>query len=134
MSIFDTFASVLGGTNVSPSKFATAALDVITNPQHGGVDGILDKFRELGLDDAVRSWVGTGKNMAISKDDLVRALGQGKIAELAKATGVSHDLASTELANLLPQLVDKLSPTGTLPQGEQLGQLIGALKGKLGMI
>jgi uncharacterized protein YidB (DUF937 family) len=134
MSIFDTFASVLGGTNVSPSKFATAALDVISNPQHGGVDGILDKFRELGLDDAVRSWVGTGKNMAISKEDLVRALGQGKIAELAKATGVSHDLASTELANLLPQLVDKLSPTGTLPQGEQLGQLIGALKGKLGMI
>ena len=52
MSIFDTFASVLGSSNTSASRFATQALDMLKN-HPGGLQGVLDQFRTHGFDDAV---------------------------------------------------------------------------------
>jgi uncharacterized protein YidB (DUF937 family) len=134
MRIFDTFSSVLGSTGVSPSRFANLALGLIHSDRHGGLEGMLDRFRELGLDDAVRSWVGTGKNMAVSREDVIRVLGMPRIAELAQAAGVPPELAATELSSLLPQLVDRLTPNGTLQQGAAFDTVLSALKTKIGMI
>ena len=67
MSIFDTFASVLRSSNTSASRFATQALDLLKN-QPGGLPGRARKFRDCGYDDAVRSWVGTGANLGITKE------------------------------------------------------------------
>jgi len=133
MSIFDTFASVLGSSNTSASRFATQALDMLKN-HPGGLQGVLDKFRDGGFDDAVRSWVGTGANLGITKEDLERVLGRANINNLAVQTGVPPDLTATELANLLPQLVDKLTPGGKMHEGEDLNKLFDALKNKLGML
>jgi uncharacterized protein YidB (DUF937 family) len=133
MSIFDTYASVLGSSNTSASRFATQALDLLRN-YPGGLQGLLDKFRDHGFDDAARSWVGTGANLGITKEDLERVLGRANINNLAVQTGVPPDLTATELANLLPQLVDKLTPGGKLHEGEDMNKLFEALKGKLGMI
>ncbi len=134
MSLFDTFASVLGSTGVSPSRFANLALGLIHSDRHGGLEGLLDRFRDLGLDDTVRSWVGTGKNLTVSRDDVIRAIGMPHIAELAQAAGIPPELAATELSSLLPQLVDRMTPTGKVPQGEHLEQALSALKTRIGMI
>jgi uncharacterized protein YidB (DUF937 family) len=134
VSIFDTFSSVLGSTGVSPSRFANLALGLIHSDHHGGLDGLLDRFKDLGLDDAVRSWVGTGKNLPVAREDVIRALGTARIAELAQAAGIPPQIAATELTNLLPQLIDRLTPGGKVPDKAGFNEALEALKNKIGMI
>jgi uncharacterized protein YidB (DUF937 family) len=132
MSIFDTFASALGGSGTTAGKFAHAAIDAIN--QHGGLAGLLERFKANGLADQVASWVGTGHNLPISAADIQRVLGSEKVAELARSAGVDPHVASQELAQILPQIVDKLTPTGEMPHSDVLGQALAVLKGKIGLV
>jgi uncharacterized protein YidB (DUF937 family) len=134
VSLFETYTSALGGTGTSASRFAQLALEMVRSKAHGGIAGMLDKFRDSGLDDAVRSWLSTGRNLAITKEDIERVFSKEQLGAFAAQAGVSPDIASTELASLIPQIIDKLSPGGHLPEGEQLNQLVGALKEKIGML
>ncbi|HUL95913.1 MAG TPA: YidB family protein [Usitatibacter sp.] len=131
MSLFDTFRSALGGTgNDSLGGLASHALGLLQ--QHpGGLNGLLDQFNQAGLGDAVKSWIGTGANHPISADDIQRVLGSDVVKNLAARAGLSHSDAASQLAAVLPQLVDKLSPGGQLPQGELLQQAVAMIRGKL---
>ncbi len=53
-----------------------------------------------------------------------------QIEEAAQAAGVSREEASSGLARILPQLIDKLTPDGKLPEGDAIGQALAALKSK----
>jgi uncharacterized protein YidB (DUF937 family) len=77
--------------------------------------GILSKFEHGGMADHVGSWVGTGANMPISGAQLQEILGSGSIGEIAQRLGMSHGDASSGLAQVLPNLIDKLTPTGQIP-------------------
>ena len=90
-----------------------AALQVLQ--QNGGLPGILSKFEHGGMADHVGSWVGTGANMPITGAQLQEILGSGSIGEIAQRLGMSHGDASSGLAQVLPNLVDKLTPTGQIP-------------------
>jgi len=85
-----------------------------------GLDGLLKQFQDKGLGEAAASWVGTGKNLSISKE---------QIAGIAKSLGVSPDQAASTLASLLPQAVDQLTPNGKLPANDLLQQGLSMLKG-----
>lgn len=104
--------------------------------QHGGLSGLVEKFQQAGLGDVVGSWIGTGQNQAISGDQLTSALGSGPLAGLAEKLGVSPEEAASQISNVLPGLVDKLTPAGELPQGgagnagDLMGMLGGLLKGR----
>ena len=134
MSIFDTFTTALGGSGTTAGKFASLALDLIQGGSHGGLEGLLERFRQHGLHEQVGSWVGTGRNLPISAEDIQRVLGSAQVSDLARRAGVDAGAASQELAAILPQIVDKLTPTGQLPQGDVLEQAFSVLKGKIGMI
>ena len=90
-----------------------AALQVLQ--QNGGLPGILSKFEHGGMADHVGSWVGTGANMPINGAQLQEILGSGSIGEIAQRLGMSHGDASSGLAQVLPNLIDKLTPTGQIP-------------------
>ncbi len=132
MSIFDTFASALGGSGTTAGKFAHAAIDAIN--QHGGLEGLLERFQANGLADQVASWVGTGHNLPVSAADIQRVLGSEKIGELARRAGVDPNVASQELAQILPQIVDKLTPSGQMPQSDVLNQALSVLRTKIGLV
>jgi len=99
----------------------------------GGVGGLVEKFTQHGLGDAVGSWIGTGANANISADQISQVIGHGPIADLAAKLGVSPQQASETLAGLLPEAIDRLTPGGdasgadglldSLPGG--LGDMIG---------
>ena len=108
------------------------AIEMMQNNQHGGLGGLLDQFNKAGLGDQVKSWVGTGSNLPISADDITRALGHGPLGDFAAKAGISPDAASGQLASILPQLVDKLTPQGQMPNNDMLSQAFDMLKGKLG--
>lgn len=93
----------------------------------GGLDGLLGLLQKSGLDDQVKSWISTGQNKQVSSQQLQQALGDDKVAAVAQQAGVSKDEAASGLADLLPQLVDKLSPDGKLPDASSLQSMLGGL-------
>lgn len=64
----------------------------------------------------VSSWIGTGENLPISAEQIQSGLGSGLIQQFANAAGLDPHVASSKLAEILPGIVDKLTPDGKLPE------------------
>ena len=126
--------SVLGSLTQggSGNQLLDSVIAIVNNPQTGGLEGLVKSFQDKGLGGIVDSWVSTGQNLPISADQIQQALGSGQLGSLAEKLGMSHGDASSRLAQLLPHVVDKLTPNGQIPDSGVLGQLLGSLKGKIG--
>jgi uncharacterized protein YidB (DUF937 family) len=94
----------------------------------GGLSGILGKLQQGGLGDAAASWVGTGANQPVSADALGGALGPDLMGMIASQLGGNQQQAAGTMADLLPGLIDKLTPQGQVPADNGMGAL-GALLG-----
>jgi uncharacterized protein YidB (DUF937 family) len=103
---------ILGG--VVGGEMATVVNSFIE--RHGGVQGIVTQMQQQGLGPTVKSWVGTGPNQPITADQVHQAFGQGTIAELAAKAGLTPQELSQKLSQVLPQVIDKLTPTGQIPR------------------
>ena len=90
-------------------------------------------FQQAGLDNVLSSWLGSGPNQAISGDQLSNVLGSGPLGQIAAQLGVGPGAAAGQLAQVLPGLVDQLSPKGEAPQGGfgNASDLLGMLGGLL---
>jgi uncharacterized protein YidB (DUF937 family) len=99
--------------------------------KQGGIGAVLGKLRSSGLGQHADSWVGTGANMPVSGDDLHRALGSDAVGGLAAKLGVNPQQAGGILSQLMPELVNQLTPQGQLPQGhgDLLSKGLEVLKG-----
>ncbi|HSQ71900.1 MAG TPA: YidB family protein [Rubrivivax sp.] len=95
----------------------------------GGLAGLVQQLQQAGLGDIVGSWVSTGQNQPVAPDQLGRALGSDTVAGLARQLGMSSEDMLGPLAQLLPQVVDRLTPDGRVPQGQPEG-----LEGLAGML
>lgn len=104
----------LGGGNQPRSGNLLLQLALSMLQQNGGLEGILGKFRESGLSHQADSWVSTGQNMSISADQLQNVFGPSTISELASRLGVSEQQAGSEMAQVLPEVIDRLTPEGQL--------------------
>ena len=93
----------------------------------GGLGGLLSKFQGAGMGDKVNSWVGTGANEPLSEDEVGSALGDDVLGDMAKESGLPQAEVKSGLAKMLPGIVDKLSPTGSMPGADQLGGLMKGL-------
>jgi uncharacterized protein YidB (DUF937 family) len=76
---------------------------------------ILQQLESKGLGQAVQSWIGTGANQVISGEQLEKALGSEQIQQLAAHVGVSPEVLRSHLSEILPKIVDRLTPDGKLP-------------------
>ena len=81
----------------------------------GGLAGLVQTFREKGLGDVVNSWISRERNQPVTAAQIETALGNDTVQRLAAKIGVSTSTIATGLATVLPQVVDKLTPNGTLP-------------------
>ncbi|WP_313571996.1 OmpA family protein [Comamonas terrigena] len=90
----------------------------IANPATGGLSGFLDKFRSAGMDGLVQSWLGSATTPQVpsaSQLDTVLGTGDGLLNKLATRLGLPYDKVSTAVAALLPMLVSRMTPGGTVP-------------------
>ena len=111
-------------------SLAMGILQLLTSPQTGGLQGLVQSFMQKGLGDIVSSWVSTGPNLPVSIDQLHAALGHETIQSLAQKAGVAPEIAGSVLSQVLPVIVDKLTPEGKLPEGGgMLEQGLGLFKG-----
>lgn len=136
MGLFDQVVSaaegLAGQTGTGGNSVLEAVMHLANNPQTGGLPGLIQSFEQGGLGEVVKSWVSTGQNLPISADQIQSVLGNEQIRNLASKLGIDPDQASAHLAEYLPQIVDKLTPGGTVPEGEDLmAKGFDLLKGKL---
>jgi uncharacterized protein YidB (DUF937 family) len=86
--------------------------------------GLLDKFQKGGLGNVANSWVGSGQNQPVAPGQLGSALGPDVIKTLAQRSGLSEDEITKQLSQVLPGVVDKLTPNGRLPTLAELSQML----------
>ena len=102
--------------------------------RQGGLGGLLGHLRQGGLGAAVSSWIGTGTNQPVTGEQVHAALPPEVVNQIAGKLGIEPTQVSNGLSQVLPELVDKLSPSGSLPQESgvrtALGGLLGSLMGK----
>jgi len=90
----------------------------------GGLGGLLEKFQQGGLGNVTNSWIGSGQNQPVSPNQVGSALGPNIIKTLAQQSGLSEDELTKQLSQVLPGVVDKLTPNGRLPTLAELSQSI----------
>jgi uncharacterized protein YidB (DUF937 family) len=113
------------------SQVINAVVGMIGKQGSGGLSGIIDSLTKSGLGDIASSWVSTGANKAIAPDQIMKALGNSHVSEIASKLGISPETVSSTLAKVLPEVVDKLTPDGKLPTPDLLGQALNLMKGNL---
>jgi len=86
----------------------------------GGLGGLAAQLQQAGLGDVVGSWIGRGQNMPISPDQVEAGLGADTIAQIARQLGLNNGDVAGQLSQVLPHVVDALTPDGHLP-AEGLG-------------
>jgi uncharacterized protein YidB (DUF937 family) len=106
----------------SASTGAQPTSDQGTGGLLGGLGGLLDKLQKGGLGNALNSWIGTGQNQPVSPGQLGSALGPDIIKMLAQRSGLSEEEITKQLSQILPGVVDKLTPHGRLPTVAELSQ------------
>ena len=89
----------------------------------GGLGGLLSRLQQGGLGNATNSWVGSGQNQPVSPGQIGSALGPNTIKTLSQQTGISEDELTKQLSQVLPGVVDKLTPNGRLPTMAELAKL-----------
>jgi uncharacterized protein YidB (DUF937 family) len=105
--------------------------NLLSGSQGGGLAGLIQSFNSKGLGDIVSSWVGTGENLPISGQQIQEVLGSGQIQQMAEKLGTSSADVSGGLAGLLPQLIDKLTPDGSIPESGLLEKALSMFKSGL---
>jgi uncharacterized protein YidB (DUF937 family) len=81
----------------------------------GGLDELMERFKQSGQSETAESWVNTGPNKPCTADQLERAIGPEVLDTLSKQTGLSRDELVTRLCRELPDAVDKYTPQGRIP-------------------
>ncbi len=138
MGLLDSVVGALGGSAGGTSSNALVQLIVqmlANNAQDGGLGGLVQSFERAGLGHIVSSWIGTGQNLPISPEQLQQVLGQGRIGQIAQSLGLQPDQVAAQLSQVLPRVVDKVTPDGQIPaEGVAHTDVMGALSGLLGQL
>ena len=133
-SPLDSILGRLGGSSGAQAGAGGALMTLALQflQQNGGIGGVVERMREAGLGAHADSWVGTGANLPVSADQLHQALGAGGLAQIAGKLGLSPEQASGGLAQLLPELVNHMTPNGSIPddQHDMISSALAALAPK----
>jgi uncharacterized protein YidB (DUF937 family) len=107
--------------------------------QEGGIDGLMSKLRAGGLGEQVDSWVSTGANAPVQPAQLEHALGPDTVQRLSASSGLNVGQLLPLLVAFLPQIINMLTPKGSVPSGglnqggmPDIGGLLGGLTGGAG--
>ena len=131
MGLLDDVLSMAGvGGGAQSSQHATAmgaVMDYINSPQVGGISGLQQMFHNQGLGAIISSWIGTGQNLPISQDQLQNVLHSEALQNVAAKAGIDPSQLTGMMAQLLPHVVDKLTPNGQVPDSGALAQMMKGL-------
>ena len=133
MGLLDSLLGSVFGGGDKTQMLASLANSLITNHGSGnGLAGLVQQFEQNGLGQVVQSWVGTGENHAIGADQIQQVLGSGFVQQFAQQHGIDTSAAASTIAQLLPQLVNHVTPDGQIPAHADVQSMLSGLLGSLG--
>ncbi len=129
MALLDDILGMVGGKGGAENIFGAISHLI---DEHGGLNGLLEKFQDSGMSEVVGSWVGLGENQKIDASNIMQVLGSDKIQHLAQQFGLDHNNFASQIAGMLPQVIDQLTPDGEVPgDNNAIGKAFEALKSNL---
>jgi len=116
MGLFDELGSGLKSAALGAAAAAAPALlsKLLAQTDLGGLQGLVQRLQQNGLQQEVQSWLGNGANMPVTPDQLRAALGNEHVRQIAQQFGLPVDKVLDLLSQHLPQAVDEASPNGEL--------------------
>ena len=120
-----------GGSGANASPLMEIVTSLLTNPQSGGLRGMVESFKGQGMEDIINSWIGTGKNMPISPAEIMKGLGSDRLRGFSEKAGLGQEEISGGLASILPEIIDKLTPQGRIPDNRIMEEELSAMKSKI---
>jgi uncharacterized protein YidB (DUF937 family) len=132
-----------GGTQANPvaGNPIAGVLAALLTPQQGqaaqafgagGLGDLLAQFRQAGLGSEADSWVSDGPNQPIAPQALERVFGQERLGAMAQEAGVPPNDLMASLAQMLPEVINGLTPRGQLPAQENgMSQMVVSVLGAL---
>jgi uncharacterized protein YidB (DUF937 family) len=118
----------------NPQLMQVAAGMLSAGNKHGGLAGLMGAFQKAGIGDVAQSWVGTGANQPVQPAQIEQVFGAAGLQRIAAKANVAPQETSGLLAQLLPVLVDQMTPRGAPPAQAPANAdaLLGMLGGLLG--
>jgi uncharacterized protein YidB (DUF937 family) len=104
---------------LAAGAFPNSLSRMLASAGAGDLTGLVERLRSGGLEDQVKSWLGSGANLPVTAEQLREVLGEGRVQELARQLGLPADRIMDILAQHLPEAVDQASPNGTLPPRDE---------------
>jgi len=99
----------------------------------GGLGGLLAQMQQTGFGDQADSWVSRGANKPISPDAMSQIFGRDGLEQISRQAGVSEDDAARGLSQLLPEVVDHMTPDGGVPDDDALANSVDQFSRRLGL-
>lgn len=129
MGILDGLAGLLGGRKKGGGGMMELVQTLID--QFGGVDQLMSKLQNSEIAAQVATWVGHGENATVTADQISAALGSDAISGIAKKLKIDERSAAARISQALPRLVDRLTPSGSVPAGGFDEGLVNDLLGNM---
>jgi uncharacterized protein YidB (DUF937 family) len=99
----------------------------------GGLGGLLTHLQQAGFGEQADSWVSRGTNKPISPDAMSEVFGRDGLEQISRRAGVSQDEAARGLSQLLPEVVDHMTPNGDMPDDDALASSVDDFAKRLGL-
>lgn len=99
----------------------------------GGLGDVLAQVQRAGFGEQAASWVGTGANRPIPPDAMSQIFGREGLEQISRHAGLSEEDASRGLSELLPEVVDRVTPEGDLPDFDALTSSVADLARRFGV-
>jgi uncharacterized protein YidB (DUF937 family) len=134
MGLLDDLSSkaqgLFGESGGEGSGLLKGVMEMLSDKEGGGLAGLVQSFQQKGLGDIISSWISTGQNLPISPDQVKEGLSSETLQNLASKAGISTEDATTKLSEIMPGLIDKMTPDGVIPEGGLLEKGLEFLKGR----
>jgi len=104
-----------GNTGLDVGSVANALKKLLPGDGNDlNIGALVSQFGSGDLASMVGSWLGDGANDAIGSANIADVLGSDKVASFASELGIDSDKASSGLAGMIPELINKNSSGGSL--------------------
>lgn len=132
MGLLDALEGMAGQSgNQTNAKVAGGMMQAL-DEHPGGLAGLLDQFRQNGMENHVQNWA-SGQQTTATPEQVQQGIGNtGFIDKVAERAGVSPQVAKVAMAALLPIVVSHFTQGGqqAAPQsgyGGMASQILGKL-------
>lgn len=119
MGILSALSSLGGGSGQpSPDQHASVLQALLheAGSQPNGLSGLLDNFRQNGMDQHVESWLGPQQNQSLTPQQAEQGVGTQTVQAVSQKTGLGEDAVKVAIAAALPMLISHLAHgSGQLP-------------------